>query len=869
MELILKCNNLIDPGFVLGDLVFTVGISCGCAKSIEFTVFYNENVVYRNVFSGGNVPPLKLSGDLFKPNTEYLWSVKAYSDGKLLAQKNVAIKTGFLPENAKWVTAKGSLKNVLRFEREFEIPDDIKSAKLFICGLGFFNSYLNGVKTDDMYFKPLFSDYCQRNRAKNSAIPLTDKHFVGAYVYDVKKQIKCGKNVLSVMLGNGYFKNEDKIEEPYVSFGNRRLIYEFLIELKSGETLRISSDGTEKIYETPVRSDLFFGDKIDFCSEEKFISYAKVCPDGLGEWKFYSVLPDKVAETLTPVKYPQKTENGLLYDFGKNHTGGLNFKIRGRRGQKITLKYAEKLFDDGTPNMHTSAWSDFNVEKQEKVKIEQTAEYVLSGKPDEISPLFCWRCYRYVEICGADGAEIYDLSSLFIHSDIAFDCEFSCSNELFDRIFNASVLTFKDNLHSGVISDCPQREKRSYTGDARIVERAMLTVSDSVGLYEKFLDDILSSQRSDGFVCYSAPFLSGGGGYAWSVAVATVPDALYSFTGNAYYAQKTYPAIKKWIGYCKSKAKNYIVENNDEAWLLSDWLAPEITVFNLRLMNTLCFYESVKVAKRFASVLKKPDEEKEFSALLENIKNAINNEFLDYDNCRYAAGVQGENVYPFALGLVPESLHEKMREKIRALYENERNYHIDTGIVTTPVLLDALSKNGMADIAYKILDCKDCPSYASMLDGETTLCEHWSKKWPDYKIGSGDEIVKGGGDLSHCHPMFGSVAEILVKYAAGIDLFSLNERKIIIRPEFLPYLDYAEAKKPTSYGNIEIKYNKDGKKATLKFNVPSGLTAEFYPAGILGELKINGNSVNYVAFDNVCAPICLPCGKYRAEYVLK
>lgn len=874
VELILKCNNLTDPGFVLGDLTFTVGVSDGYAEKLEFTVSDGENVVYENVLSGGKVSPLKLSGGLFTPDNEYLWTVKGYVAGKLAAVKSLVIKTGFLPENAKWVTIGKSLKNVLRFERGFEIPvatpDEIKNAKLFICGLGFFDSYLNGTKTDDSYFKPLFSDYRQRDRLKNPSIPLTDKHSVGAIVYDVKNLIKPGENVLSVTVGNGYFKNEDKIEEPYVSFGGRRLIYELRIALKNGKTLRVFSDGTENVYETPVRSDLFFGDKIDFRAEEKFISSAKICDEKMGEWQFYSAACDRVAEILAPIKSPEKTANGLLYDFGKNHTGGLRFKIRGRRGQKITLRYAEKLFDDGSLNTLTSDWSDYNVEKREKVTIEQTAEYVLSGNTDEISPLFCWRCYRYVEIRGADGAEISDLSSLFIHSDIAFDCEFRCSNELFNRIYDATVLTFKDNLHSGVISDCPHREKRPYTGDAGIVEKAMLVTADAVGLYEKFLDDVLSVQRADGFVGYSAPYMGGGGGYAWSVAVATVPDALYSFTGNVSYVEKTYPAIKKWINYCKNKSRNYIVEGNGEKWLLGDWLAPEITVFDVRLMNSLCFYESVKTAERFAAILKKDDEEKEFASLLKRIKDAINAEFLNSDDCNYAAGVQGENVYPLFLGVLPDNLREKMLGKIRDFYVSERKFHIDTGFVATPALLDALAKNGMADIAYKILDCKDYPSYASMLEGETTLCEHWSKKWPDYKTGSDGRVVKGGGELSHCHPMFGSVAEILFKYAAGIDLFSLSENKIVIRPEFAPYLDFAEAKKTTAYGEVKISLKKDGKKLKARFNVPSGLFAEFYPSGICGGLKINGNAASVETDENGnVLPLTLPCGEYEAEYVLK
>ena len=103
VELILKCNNLTDPGFVLGDLTFTVGVSDGYAEKLEFTVSDGKNVVYENVLSGGKVSPLKLSGGLFTPDNEYLWTVKGYVAGKLAAVKSLVIKTGFLPENAKFI----------------------------------------------------------------------------------------------------------------------------------------------------------------------------------------------------------------------------------------------------------------------------------------------------------------------------------------------------------------------------------------------------------------------------------------------------------------------------------------------------------------------------------------------------------------------------------------------------------------------------------------------------------------------------------------------------------------------------------------------------------------------------------------------
>lgn len=110
MELILKCNNLTDPGFVLGDLTFTVGVSDGYAEKLEFTVSDGENVVYEKVLSGGKVSPLKLSGGLFTPDNEYLWTVKGYAAGKLAAVKSLVIKQGFCRKTQSGLLSGKALK---------------------------------------------------------------------------------------------------------------------------------------------------------------------------------------------------------------------------------------------------------------------------------------------------------------------------------------------------------------------------------------------------------------------------------------------------------------------------------------------------------------------------------------------------------------------------------------------------------------------------------------------------------------------------------------------------------------------------------------------------------------------------------------
>lgn len=842
MRLTLKCNNLTSPSAVYGkDVVFTVGAVGGSADGFSLRIFRGGETVIERYIDGGRFIPVRLDLSDFEPNSVYEWEAAAYKNGNETAREKSRFQTAFLPKSAKWIGDGDNPACVTEFVKKFDLKEKPVKARLFICGLGFFSSEINGKRTDEDYFKPVFTDFEQRNVSLNDKIPVSGRHFVGAYVYDVTKLLKKGENVLSVLLGNGYYKNEDKPEEPFVSFGERKLIFE--LRISHGEIEEtIFSDEDMTVRELPRRSDLFKGDFFDFSEKRGKFKKVSLAEAAGGEF-FFPEAADRVKERLYPVSV-RESGGGKIYDFGKNHSGGLRFSAKGKKGGKITVEYAEVLNDEGDINPETSVWDCYNEQTGEPSRIVQKSEYVLGGGRDEIEPLFCWRCYRYAKISCDEDTEISDLCSLFIYTDTEEDGTFECSEPILERIYEASVLTFKDNLHCEVLSDCPHREKRPYTGDGQIVAEAALYSLNSLAIYEKWLKDIVDSQRADGSVPYSAPYMGGGGGYAWSAAIAVVPEKLYDFTGDEYYIDVSLPALLQWIEFCKSRVKNGVVCGNDESWQLSDWLSPDMCEFDVGLMNTLWYYYGVKTAERFLRIKGRKELAEKIKDEKEKIADDINKAYFDEENCRYARGEQGENVIPLYMGIVPEKNKKRFVAELRKKYE-ERRYRIDTGIVATSVLFKTLSDNGMDDVAYNILTYKDYPSYAYLLNGETTLPEHWSKKWPDYRSGSGGEIVKGGGDLSHCHPMYGSVAAFLFAYVGGLDLSRLSEGKVKFAADFARFTNSASVSKNTVFGTISAKRTNADGKTEIRLSVPSGIEVEADFSRIKGLITVDGNPSEY------------------------
>ncbi len=730
--------------------------------------------------------------------------------------------TDVLPSLAKWIGYPKDTNRVIRFEKNFVVEGDLRGATLFVCGLGFFDATLDGKRLDEEYFKPYYTDYAKRDLTKNAGLLIGNKQTVYGYVYDIEG-LSAGEHRLEITVGSGFFQNEDRPEEPYVSYGEKRAIFE--LSLSYGEkTERIFSDENTKVKRLHATSELYNGDFVDFSKEEEENVLASVLPPLDGEWKISDGLGDIVGEKFAPVSTTKRGKS-IVYDFGVNHSGVVTMKIKGQKGRKVTLKFAELLNKDGSLNMATSRW-ECQDEKDNLHRIDQVGEYVLSGGMDELKPLFSWHCYRYVEVCEADGLEIQDAQSLYIHSALQENGKFACSEKLFEEIHEKTRRTILNNAHAGLLSDCPHREKRPYTGDGQVIAETMLYDLDSESFFSKWLDDIIFAQTENGFIPYTAPYMGGGGGYSWSNAIAVVPDWLYRFSGKKEYIERAYAPLKKWLGYYEEHAKENIVTESDQPWCLSDWLAPEITRFNVPFMNTLCYYKAAETAEWFAEILGKDEDKQAYGELKEKIATAINARFFDEEKVRYCNGIQGENVLPLAYGIVPKKHRERLREKVRAFYD--LHGHFDTGIVATPILLNYLTEDGMADIAFRMMTQVDYPSYSFLLDNETTLSEHWSKYWPDYYINNSDVLVKGGGELSHCHPMFGSVVAWLYKRVAGIDLTEIYKGKIHFQPTFTKELKNASAEVETRFGTSSIAWARTEKgDVVAKISVPHGATGVF------------------------------------------
>lgn len=832
LEFILKCCGKTDPigvstenlrlSFETNGKEELLSYEVNIATSIEQMKQqrYNIGTFYGEIDAAYVVNPDKA---FFKDKTRYYWQVTAQTNSGSCVSDIATFETGLSGWSAEWIGGPQNSGRVLQFQKKFSVKGEVTHARLYICGLGYFKARLDDAPLDDTYYKPLVTDYETRHHPENTALYESSGHRVTYYTYDVTKELQAGNHELSVDVANGYYCNTDRImEEPNFSFGTPKLIYE--LHITEDGRKRILKSGTDTLVRlTNCRSTLYEGDFIDFTEEPT--EYQKSVLTAAPEGKLVSPLceDDKVKRVFTPVS-EQELEHGTLYDFGVNHTGGLRLTVDAQEGDELIIRYAEILDETGQPNYETSAWHDKNIYTGQMRDAYQENRYILRQGVNEITPLFHWYCYRYVVIEKTGNPRIKNLESLFICTDAKRNGHFECSEDSFNRLNEMFLQTLFCNMHSGMVMDCPHREKRPYTGDGHLTMKASYYNLDTTAFYYKWFEDLLDAQTPEGLIPNSAPNLGGGGGYAWGNAICFVTKQLYQFTGDKKLAKRGYEAILKWLSYYESKRdKDYIIRFNSHSWMLGDWLAPEAVSSDVYYINTMCYLMAVDSAIYLAEEF---DREKvpELKTLRRYIEDGVNRIFFRKETVSYGNGVQGEDVLALALGIVPDEYQTLLQKKVEHHYREGTDYHLDTGIVLTPILIEYLTDKGYRDIAYGIMTAKSYPSYYSLMENDTTFSEHWSKKWPDYYIGDNNsKLVKGGGDLSHCHPMYGSVCAWLYERVAGLDLTELHRKKVGIHPYFTDCLTWAKADKIVPYGKISVEWENKEDGLILKVTIPKGL----------------------------------------------
>ena len=726
-----------------------------------------------------------------------------------------AVEAGLL-EPVDWVarlvTPGAGTPALLRHTAELRAKP-VRSARVYVTAHGLYQLEIDGRRVGDDELAPGWTAYESRLRYQT---------------YDVTDLVRGGRTTIGAWLADGWWRGYLGPDGRREFYGTEPgLLAQLEVEFEDGERRVIATGGDWRTAAGPILSaDLYNGEHFDARLLEMDWSTAGGPVDG---WKTVTaseidiarlVAPDgppvRVTETVPVVDVTTSPSGRTILDFGQNLVGRLRISVSGAAGDTVVLRHAEVL-----------AAGELATEPLRGAKATDT--YVLRGEGvEQWAPRFTFHGFRYAEVNGWPGE--FDPSAVVaevLHSDLERTGWFTTSDPMVNRLHQNIVWGMRGNFVD-IPTDCPQRDERlGWTGDVQVFAPTAEYLFDTAGFLTSWLKDLTAEQAHYGGTPMVVPAVTTGynGPMAgWGDAATVVPWTVYQATGDLGVLARQFDSMLSWTTEVEAAA------GPDRIWCagyqFGDWLdptapagRPEASATYPEIVATAYFARSARIAADAAVLLRRPEAER-LAALAEEVATAFRREYIT------ASGrILSDSATAYALALQFD-LVDNEAARIRAgdrLAEIVRSdgYTIATGFIGTPLICDALSRNGHLDTAYRLLLQTKAPSWLYSVDqGATTIWERWDALLPD-------GTVNPSGMTSFNHYAFGAVGDWLHRIVAGLAPAAPGYRRIRIAPQPPRRgLTSASARLKTPYGTAESGWVLRDGALRLVVRVPVGVAAE-------------------------------------------
>lgn len=772
---------------------------------------------------------IRYGGPALEPFTRYTAELAVTDHAGESASASVTFETGRMGTawQGNWISDPGysfTEKKVspvpMMFRRNIQIKGEVASAKLYATALGIYELDIDGRKVGDQYFAPGFTSY---------------KHEMQYQVYDISDRLKSKEasvkefNITAVVaggwaVGSFVFTRGNRFDGDRQAF-----LAELRITYADGSEEVIGTDDTWEVTEDgPYHmADLYDGETFDASVDTESVAWRNAAKEQL---KFVPNLiadygsPVKAHEEMHPVTCSTISDGTLIYDFGQNFAGVVKLKLRGTKGQKVTVTHAEILNRDGSLNVKFLRTA------------KATATYICRDGEQEYSPRLTYMGFRYIGINGIAQKDV-EVAALALYSDIEQIGEFTCSDERINQLQSNIVWSSKSNFVD-IPTDCPQRDERmGWTGDIAVFAPTACFNFQISRFIEKWLLDVRSEQLPTGGIPNTVP-VQGYGFPAtmpsmaidwWGDACVLVPWAQYMAQGDIQILRDMYPAMKKYVKACRFWAgfgvgKHRYIWHTPSALHFGDWVSPDVPKMSQwqgrsKWTATASLFNTSRLTGIIAEILGEKEDAAYFKELSEKTADAYISVFTD-GNGKLKQEFQTAYVLPLWFGMFPENVRERAAENLVKLLEKS-DYCIGTGFPGTPYILFALADNGRADAAFKMLMNTKCPSWLyEVKSGATTIWERWDGLDENGECPIGDD----GTDMmiSYNHYASGAVGAFLYQRIAGIEAVGPGYRRFRIRPVVGGGLTFARGSTITPYGKIESDWKIENGMFELNIEVPAG-----------------------------------------------
>lgn len=698
--------------------------------------------------------------------------------------------------------------------KSFQLESLPEKAELLICGLGFYELYVNGQRITKGLLSPYISN---------------PDDIIYYDSYTILPYLQKGENVLGICLGNGFQNNPGGYVWDFEKArfrGAPEVAMGLELTFPGGETLRIESDKSFRTAPSPIYNDDYRnGEYYDarrelpgWCApgfDDSGWAFARTAPLPRGEARLCEAEPIVVEREIRPVSV-KPLEDGYVYDFGENNTGVCRLTIRGEAGQTVALYHAEQI-KEGKLDRRSISFDENDYTHKDI--------YICKGEGEEsYTPTFTYHGFQYVLVKGLrpEQANKDLLTFVVFHTRLRERGGFTCSDERVNALQAMVRRSTVSNFHH-FPTDCPQREKNGWTADASLsTEHTLLNLEPDKN-YREWMHNIRKAQADDGSLPGIVP--TGGWGFAWGNGPAWdnvlvyVPYMTYLYRGDKTILRENAHAILRYLDYLSTRIR----EDGLVCCGLGDWCpvgrGADQYKSPLEFTDTVLSMDICEKAAYIFGELGMEEQQAFARGLYDRLRRAGRERLLDLSAMTALGRCQTSQAMAIFYSLFDEG--EKPEAFRRLLtFIHEQDDHMDVGVLGGRVLFHVLSAYGYSDLAYKMITRPDYPSYGCWLErGATTLRESFFPEDRD----------------SLNHHFWGDISHWFIRRLAGIHY---NPRRkggeADIRPAFVEKLTFAEGWHEAPEGIIKVRWERTGGEIRLEIQAPETLTGRIYlPAGYL------------------------------------
>ena len=552
----------------------------------------------------------------------------------------------------------------------------------------------------------------------------------------------------------------------------------------------------------------------------------------------------------------------LVVDFGQNAAAVPSFVFQAAEGTTLTCLPGELLNDGNGARSRGMDGPEGSVHRTNLrvPDIGMILAYTFADSKDYVSyyPHCTFFGYRYVSITATDEVRIRSIASIPVTS-IAQELEtgvITTGDESVNKLISNTMWGQRSNYLS-VPTDCPQRNERlGWTADTQVFAETGSFFANTDAFFHKWMRDMRDSQSATGGFPGVAPTAQYGGDMmrlGWADAGIIVPWTVWKQFADKEIIEENWAAMERFMQHVSETKYDHtalVAENGNYQW--ADWLSYEPLeshgggAFTIdRTGRRVPLPDAVEYWNYLSACYWAMDADlmcdmaaatgrdaAKYQAMAAEARAYLKKEFLNANGTFKTAifnTMQTPALFALRNGLVEGPARDAMIARLRANFA-EHGGCLQTGFLGTSILMQTLTDNGMADIAWDLLFQRKNPSWLYSVDnGATTIWERWNSYTLEHGMGP-----KGMNSFNHY--AYGCVCQWLWETAAGIaaDPAEPGFKHIVMKPVPDKRLGRLDAEYHSAAGLVKSAWRYEGDKCIWDFTIPEGAKASVTLPGQTG-----------------------------------